>query len=504
MLRRGFSLIELAIVLVVVGLMAVFAVQLLSNDSSDDCHARTEAQLKTIDTALQNFVATHSRLPKPARMGLGSSDPLYGYEAHGSISDPLDAGYATDVPTDVTNAGGVLIGSLPHVTLGLENSYASDCWGSKFTYAVTNALTSGNTTNGYMSNAAGTITLRTHTLADPQLLSSEISYVVLSHGQDKYGATPLSAGNRSPANCNGSSEPKIDRENCNSDTIFFNSTRNTGETDQYFDDVLTFSSKIRSTEPCPAQMVSWMACSGMSTELLHDANDTVANTAPGQTGSVDIHCEDGTLTQSSPTCTPSGPPGTCAAGWSNTYVFTHEGYMGDCTATAAAMGDCTSGTGGTSPSTTGNTTRCADHITGGGTCTVHARECGCLADGVDHTSYGVDGSNPTLCCNGDGDANGICGAGGPPCDNDASDGLTGGQKYCPGVAIFQASGDYVCSGGLWGASYYYSCDSSQCLSGSAYTDLVTSTGSCPTPPDCSNGDTLPMPDCGESSTCICN
>lgn len=306
-MRRGFTFVELAVALVAVGLMVVFGVQAFSGSSSSDCYAKTEAQLKTIDTALQHFVATHARLPKPADMGLGSNQPAYGHEAQGSITDPLDFGYGTDVPSGMTNTGGVLIGALPHIALGLENSYASDCWGDKFTYAVTNALTSGNTSNGYMGNTAGAITLNSNTLAAPHTLSTALSYAVISHGADKYGATAVSANNRTPANCNGSTVLKIDRENCNSDAVFFNSTRNTGEVEEnFFDDVVVYSTKIRSTEPCPGQPVNWESCTGSSAEIAHGSSATVTNMATGYTGSVSVFCNDGRLSQSSPVCTPDG------------------------------------------------------------------------------------------------------------------------------------------------------------------------------------------------------
>ena len=126
-MRCAFTLVELAIVLVVVGLMAVFGLMAFSGKTGSDCYATTQQQLKTIDAALQNFVATHQRLPKPATIELGSAAPGYGYEAIGSISDPLDPAYGSSVPSGMTSSGGVLIGALPHVTLGLENSYSGDC-----------------------------------------------------------------------------------------------------------------------------------------------------------------------------------------------------------------------------------------------------------------------------------------------------------------------------------------------------------------------------------------
>lgn len=451
-MRHAFTLLELAIVLIVVGLISVFAVQALSTDDDARCYATTEAQLSTIDSALQNFIATHKRLPKPAAMGLGSANPAFGYEAQ-NLTDPQDAAYASDVPSGVTNAGGVLIGALPHATLGLENSYASDCWGDKFTYAVTNALTSSNASNGYPGTATGTITLNSNTLSAPQTLSSTIGYVVLSHGADKYGATAMSASNTTPAHCNGSTAAKIDRENCNSDAVFFSSTRNHGTTDHFFDDLVVHGSKLKSTEPCTAQPVQWLTdCSGISLEMVHGASGAVSNSAPGFSGTVTVTCNDSRLEQSSPSCTVSSGPATCASEGLNDGEGNYD--AGSCTLTSCCSGALVTSSPSPCP--------VASYIAGAGQC--------------------------------------------PPasCDNDASDGLTGGQQYCSGTVIGQGSGSYVCSGGLWGASYPFSCNGSQCQSGSASSSITSTTSGCPTPPDCSNGDTVPIADCDETAICTCN
>lgn len=341
-MRHGFSLIEISIVLVIVGLMTTFALQFFGKEDGEACLARTREQLASIQAALQHFTTTQGRLPKPARAGDGSNNAQFGVEATGAIGDPADAAYATDVPSGVSSAGGVLIGTVPHSTLALGTSFAADCWGGKFTYAVTNALTSSNATTGYPSSAAGGITINSSTLGAPQLLSNSMAYVVVSHGMDQYGATPMSANDRTANHCNGSSEPKIDRENCNGDAIFFNSAHNTGTTGEYFDDAVVFGAKM-----------------------------------------------------------------------------------------AVA----------------------------------------------------------------------------PACDSDASDGLTAGQKYCAGVVVAQATGNLVCSGGLWGASYAYTCGAgeyAQCQSGSASTTVSSDTSGCSPPPDCSSGNTFPTMGCAETSECICD
>lgn len=452
--RRAFTLIELSIVLVIVGLMGAFALTFFGGNNNEECHARTQDQLTTIDAALQNFAAMNARLPKPARMNLGSNNAQFGYEATGAITDPLDPGYGTDAPgAGVINTGAVLIGGLPHAVLGLSSDMATDCWGTKFTYAVTNALTSSNMNVGYPSSALGTISVRAGTLGTPLPLTNIASYIIISHGDDKFGGTPLTAGDSAANHCNGSSDPKIDRENCNSDAVFYNSTHNTGETDQYFDDLVTFSAKLQSTEPCPAQVVSWSTCTGNSGEIAHGTSVSVTDATPTDTGSVTITCHDGKLTQSSPSCMAGGPP---PASCASEGLSEGEGnYDGACHLTSCCGGAVVNQTlSGPCPA--------APYMAGGGNCPAG-------------------------------------------CDNDASDGLTGGQKYCSGVVIAQGGGNIVCFGGLYGVhpGYPYGCNGSLCQSGSASSVNMGDTSGC-SYPNCSNGDTLDEINCLEYVQCTCN
>lgn len=250
---RAFTLLELAAVLVIVSLMTGFGLQVFQTTGGMDCYASTEDQLKTINHAFETFATKQKRLPKPSYPGLGSGDPGFGAEASDGPDgdtlpdDPTVAAYGTMVPSGMSNAGGVLIGALPHSDLGLSIDYASDCWGNKFTYAVTNSLTSSDSAAGYpASSAEGAITLNGGTIAAPVLMSDKVDYLVISHGMNKFGATPMSHGNRAAGNCNGTAGTIIDKENCDTtNATFFNSVRNTGSgAVDYFDDIVVFGKNL--------------------------------------------------------------------------------------------------------------------------------------------------------------------------------------------------------------------------------------------------------------------
>ena len=314
---RAFTLIELALVLVIVSLMTGFGMQALEGKTAVNCYESTQAQLQNINAALQQFAAQQSRLPKPAYMNLGSNDSGFGQEALTGVPDAAGKNtpaFGAGVPTGMSETGGTLIGALPHATLGLAASYAADCWGNKFTYAVVNSQTSSDSASGYNSGIIGDIALYAGTLGAPVELSQTVTYLVISHGQDKYGATPLTANNTTALNCNGSTADKIDRENCNNDKVFYNTMRSVGDTSNYFDDMLVFSSKSQSAENCPAQSVTWgpgNACTASTAVINHGTAPIVSNTALNWTGSATASCANGVLTVTAINCDPSAP---CPAG----------------------------------------------------------------------------------------------------------------------------------------------------------------------------------------------
>lgn len=110
----GFSLIELSIVLLVMGLLAGGLLTLLPARQEASSTAAAEARLAEIRDALLGFAAAHGHLPCPAR------SPVDG-------SEDRSAGNCT---------GGKRNGLLPWASLGLPRS---DPWGRLILYSVTPA-----------------------------------------------------------------------------------------------------------------------------------------------------------------------------------------------------------------------------------------------------------------------------------------------------------------------------------------------------------------------------
>lgn len=200
----GFTLVELAIVLVIVallasGLMVGIAAQRNAAETID-----AQRQLENIRETLTGFALTHGRLPCPALPNLTSSDASVGVE---NCAQPH--------------------GVLPWVTLGLPEV---DPWGRRFTYYA-----HGSFTAAVPSGALASFTLDTVGNANVKASSgssgnvaSDLPAVVVSHGSRGAGAWQP----------NGSQLPGVsgdEAENADADLTFISRTQ-----DGNFDDLVTW------------------------------------------------------------------------------------------------------------------------------------------------------------------------------------------------------------------------------------------------------------------------
>lgn len=138
-LRRqsGFTLVELAITLIIIALLSGGLMMTLSAQQENMAAAETKRRLDEIRDALLGYVAATGRLPCPAAPSTtGIESPVGG----GACTRPRD-------------------GFLPGITLGLtptdQNGYVLDGWGNPIRYAVTTYSDAVFCPNGCFTTANG-------------------------------------------------------------------------------------------------------------------------------------------------------------------------------------------------------------------------------------------------------------------------------------------------------------------------------------------------------------
>jgi prepilin-type N-terminal cleavage/methylation domain-containing protein len=200
---RGFTLTELAIVLVIIGLLLGGAMMTLSAQVEQRNHEETLRRLNAAVDALIAYAIINRRLPCPAIGG------ATGDEA------PAGGGACT------TNFNGFL----PARTVGVQpvdaSGYAVDVWGNRIRYAVASAITActGSSTTPHFTSTANLKangvscrpndldvcapldTTTTCTAANRVASTQTIGFLVFSTG--KNGALSPSHGAHETANLDG-------------------------------------------------------------------------------------------------------------------------------------------------------------------------------------------------------------------------------------------------------------------------------------------------------------
>ncbi len=181
---QGFTLIEMAVVLVIVGLMLGGLLMPLSTQMENDHRKETAATLESIREALIGYAIINKSLPCP---------------------DTNDDGLAGPGACN-TGANQRNVGGLPYATLGLSSKDAwgnTSVWGnSSWTYAVNGVYTQNITVPmpAITNNGQGDLEVRTTAnCAGPQL-GEQLPALVLSNAKTNNGGT-LEPENRDGDRC---------------------------------------------------------------------------------------------------------------------------------------------------------------------------------------------------------------------------------------------------------------------------------------------------------------
>jgi prepilin-type N-terminal cleavage/methylation domain-containing protein len=135
---RGFTLVEIAVVLLIMGFIAAMLFAGLRSASTSSKYKATIQALQNADAALVNYVTLTRRLPCPANGSLPIGNPLAGV-----------------APATCAAAGDQTNGVVPWATLSIPQADVIDGFGSLITYRVAAGLTQPEAMNFTACDPAG-------------------------------------------------------------------------------------------------------------------------------------------------------------------------------------------------------------------------------------------------------------------------------------------------------------------------------------------------------------
>lgn len=226
----GFTLIELAIVLVIVGLLAGSFISTLSSRIETTRVSDTQDEMELIKQSLYGFaMATGTpRLPCP------DCNTLLCATA-GNL--PNDGVADEDPPASGICNSANQRGNIPWVTLGLGRG---DAWGNHYSYWVAPEYTVGVDMTTLSPNAAN---IDDTVAAGANTVASNIAAVVMSHGKDSYGA--ISVDGTARENLPADVEYNDQRENLDAEVpaLFIDRPISQEGSANVFDDIIIWISE---------------------------------------------------------------------------------------------------------------------------------------------------------------------------------------------------------------------------------------------------------------------
>ncbi len=229
----GFNLVELTITLLISSIIYTGFLTFFFELTKTKSENLTKERINQIELAIGKYLILNGTLPCPASRLDSSNSVTLGVATDCTLSSATGT---TDVSA-VTPA--LRIGAVPTTALNINPLYMIDGWGNKYTYAVVkNLATTPSSFSSYSASGTGPFTLKDKN-ANQINSSSDISYILISHGEKGYGA--YSADGIQGKACGTT----LESENCNNDNIFVNAEYYGTNNSSYFDDIVKWKTRGR-------------------------------------------------------------------------------------------------------------------------------------------------------------------------------------------------------------------------------------------------------------------
>lgn len=253
---KAFSLIEMAIVLVVMSIALGFGLSFFADKTDHDRIIETKKRITIIERALNAYMGSNQSIPCPAWGSLNETDSLFGVARSTSGSAWL---CDQDSSFNGLRSNHMAWGMLPVTTLELDNKYAYDAWGHKFSYIMIeycNANTTISATYNFASDTycgGGGNALQINDASGSVVMSDGVM-VIISHGKNGHGAFKTLGGNKRQVSYNNVvSSDELENSHLSTDSITINPAINSifversvnmnSDPSKFFSNIIFFKNK---------------------------------------------------------------------------------------------------------------------------------------------------------------------------------------------------------------------------------------------------------------------
>ena len=210
-IKRGFTLLELAIALAIVGLLLGGLSVPLSKRLAEQQYAETQVSIDKAMDALVGFALLNGRMPCPdiSTTVADNRDGLEDPGVSGGFTCAVGANTGTFNYTNSSDVNGASWGDLPWKTLGLSPPNNADAWNNRLRYAVVTNLATidEDDANSFNEDVLATTTMlrircgnpTTTTpataapgcLATTYVVNDNAAFAVYSAGSNGWGSTSI-------------------------------------------------------------------------------------------------------------------------------------------------------------------------------------------------------------------------------------------------------------------------------------------------------------------------
>lgn len=255
-LARGFTLIEMAIVMVIIGLLLSGGLVAVAPVLQNSKIAETNQRLDRIEQALILHVIRNGCLPCPADPTLASTNSSAGRaNDNGTYYPPVSGTASACAATSCQNTLGVV----PWINLGLSEADVSDGFGARIGYSVAVGveLANGMVRTPPATYPAPTTGVRIDNYSGVEQTGgtdpTRAAYALVSYGPDRFDAYLAVTGTRITTGPNSGSTNQI--ENGDTDRVFVQDDFHAQTGSTYFDDIVRWR-----TAPMIIQLCGTNAC----------------------------------------------------------------------------------------------------------------------------------------------------------------------------------------------------------------------------------------------------